>query len=77
MISKQRHVDALYQLKEALDRESAVARATTDNLAMMLRRMIWMAEKETGDTSMKVLAGKAKRMLINYGLEGSPLRESP
>jgi hypothetical protein len=46
-----------------------------DNLAMMLRRMIWMASKETGDTSMKVLAGKARELLRSYGLEGSVLRE--
>lgn len=46
------------------------------NLAMMLRRMIWMAEKETGDTSMKVLAGKARELLRLYNLEGDFLRAS-
>jgi hypothetical protein len=45
-----------------------------DDLAMMLRRMIWMAEKQAGDTSMKALAGNAKQLLAKYNLEGSPLR---
>jgi hypothetical protein len=44
------------------------------NLAAMLRRMIWMAEKETGDSSMKALAGTAKQLLASYGLQGSSLR---
>lgn len=46
-----------------------------DDLVMMLRRMIWMAEKETGDTSMKVLAGVARQLLIRHGFNGSPLRD--
>ena len=45
-----------------------------DNLAAILRRMIWMARKEVGDTTMKVLAGKAQELLQQYGLEGSVLR---
>ena len=40
------------------------------NLAMMLRRMIWQARKESGDTSMKVLAAKAENFLRSYGLQG-------
>lgn len=46
-----------------------------DDLAMMLRRMIWMARKETGDTSMKAIAGQANELLMRYGGDGSPLRE--
>lgn len=45
------------------------------DLSMMLRRMIWCANKETGDTGMKVLAGNAKQLLIKYNLGGSPLRD--
>jgi hypothetical protein len=47
------------------------------NLAAMLRRIIWMAKKEVGDTSMKVLAGKANELLSSYGLQGSVLRDEP
>jgi hypothetical protein len=46
-----------------------------ENLAAMLRRMIWMAKKQTGDTGMKVIAGNAQQLLMKYGLEGSPLRD--
>ncbi len=46
-----------------------------DNLVMMIRRMIWMARKETGDTSMKALAGQAAELLARCGLPGSPLRD--
>jgi hypothetical protein len=53
--------------------ESAVI---IENLAMMLRRMIWLAEKQTGDNSMTVMAGNAKQLLAKYNLEGSALRAS-
>jgi orotate phosphoribosyltransferase len=46
-----------------------------EDLAMMLRRMIWMAEKQAGDNSVKGLAGSAKQLLAKYNLKGSPLRE--
>lgn len=46
------------------------------NLAAMLRRMVWMAEKEAGDSSMKVIAGKAKELLAKYDLQGSALRDA-
>jgi hypothetical protein len=49
--------------------------AQNENLAMMLRRMIWMARKQVGDTSMKAIAGQAEILLKSYGLEGSPLRD--
>lgn len=45
-----------------------------ENIAAMLRRMIWMARKETGDTSMKALAGNAQQLLRQYGLQGTPVR---
>jgi len=48
-----------------------------DNLAAILRRMIWTAKKETGDTGMKVLAGNANELLKQYGLEGNLLRNKP
>ena len=51
----------------------AAERAALD-LAAMLRRMIWMARKETGDTSMKALAGQALELLKRHGLEGELLR---
>jgi len=63
---------------EKWDRQIVEAHARTDNLAMMLRRMIWQVGKMQGDTDLKVLAGKASDLLKQYGLEGSPLRsESP
>lgn len=46
------------------------------NLATMLRRMIWMAEKEAGDSSMKAVAGKAKELLARYDLQSSVLRDA-
>jgi hypothetical protein len=45
------------------------------DLAMMLRRFIWAAERQPGDSSAKVLAGKARELLVRHGLQGSPLRE--
>ena len=48
-------------------------RAAAD-LAAMLRRMIWMARREAGDTSMKALAGQASDLLKRHGLEGDLLR---
>jgi hypothetical protein len=54
---------------------SVRTQAQIDNLAVMLRRMIWMARKQVGDTSMKVIAGKAEELLKLYGLQGSLLRE--
>lgn len=47
------------------------------NLAMMLRRMIWQINKLDGDSSLKVLAGKADGLIKQYGLQGSPLRDAP
>ena len=52
----------------------AMKDAIIDNLAAMLRRMIWQARKEIGDTSMKGLAGAAHQLLKQYGLQGDPLR---
>lgn len=46
-----------------------------DDLALMLRRMIWMARREPGDTSIKTLAGQANELLIRHGGDGSPLRD--
>lgn len=51
--------------------------ARVGSLAMMLRRMIWCARKETGDTSMKALAGQASELLARHGLNGSPFRNNP
>ena len=60
----------------ALPAPSAAEReAPTDDLAMMLRRMIWQIERREGDISLKVLAGKARQLLLRYGLYGSPLRD--
>lgn len=42
---------------------------------MMLRRMIYHAKAQAGDTSLKVLAGKAAGLLETLGLQGSALRE--
>lgn len=58
-----------------LERKNNDSARVSENLAAMLRRMIWTAKKETGDTGMKVLAGKAGELLKLYGLEGSPLRD--
>ena len=69
--------EALQRYKtSALDLVVNVAACECANLAAMLRRMIWMAEKEVGETSMKALAGKARALLISYGVEGNPLRDS-
>lgn len=46
------------------------------NLAAMLRRMIWYARKQEGDTGLKVVAGRADELLRSYGLEGDLLRVS-
>jgi hypothetical protein len=62
---------------EKWDRQIVEAHARTDNLAMMLRRMIWQIEKMQGDTDLKVLAGKASVLLKRYGLDGSPMRAVP
>jgi hypothetical protein len=51
------------------------AEAKAHNLATMLRRFIWQAEKSTGDTSFKVLAGKARELVERYGLTGEILRD--
>lgn len=47
------------------------------NLAMMLRRMVWLVEKDPGESSLKILAGNAKQLLQAYGLEGLPTRDEP
>lgn len=60
---------------EKWDRQIVETQRVRDDLAMMLRRMIWQAEKMTGDTSLKMLAGNAKQLLVRHGLEGSPLRK--
>lgn len=58
-----------------MTQEKREAVAQRDNLAAMLRRMVWQIDKTTGDTSLKVLAGKTRELLKQYGLEGSPLRD--
>ena len=55
-------------------REVERRREEARNLAMMLRRFIWQADKSTGDTSFKVLAGKARELVERYGLTGEILR---
>lgn len=45
------------------------------NLAMMLRRMIWQIEKLPGESSLKTLAGNAKNLLGQYGLQGDIVRD--
>ena len=68
-------------LKAAIQNwQSATEFATRDsneatNLATMLRRGIWLAKKQTGDTGLKVWAGQAYDLLCNYGRQGSPLRK--
>lgn len=47
------------------------------NLATMLRRMVWQIDKLTGDSSLKVLSGLAKDLLAKYGLRGDLLRDDP
>lgn len=44
------------------------------NVATMLRRMICLVERHEGDTSLKVIAGKARQLLAKYGLQGNILR---
>ena len=64
-------------IAEALTREVERRREAEDkarNLAMMLRRFIWQADKSTGDTSFKVLAGKARELVERYGLTSEILR---
>ncbi len=49
--------------------------AQRDDLAMMLRRIIWQINKNPLDYSgLKVLAGNAGQLLEQYGLQGSVLR---
>ena len=48
--------------------------ATIENLARMLRRLIWQINKMDGDLGIKATAGKAKQLLWKYGLQGNPLR---
>ena len=55
-------------------RETTPSERAASDLAAMLRRMIWMARKETGDTSMKALAEQASELLKRHGLEGDLLR---
>ena len=55
-------------------RETTPSERAASDLAAMLRRMIWMARKETGYTSMKALAGQASELLKRHGLEGDLLR---
>lgn len=55
--------------------ELALLKAQVSNLSMMLRRFIFQAEKTVGDNSLKVLAGKARQLLVQYGLTGSVLRD--
>ena len=60
---------------DRVNAELATARNATSNLATMVRRGAWLANKQTGDTSMKVWAGNAKDLLRTLGMEGNPLRE--
>jgi len=50
---------------------------TIENLAMMMRRLIYFANKTEGDTSLKVVAGNASDLLGRYFLSGNILREQP
>lgn len=47
---------------------------TIENLATMLRRLIWQINKMDGDLGIKATAGKAKQLLWKYGLQGNLLR---
>jgi hypothetical protein len=66
---------ALDNLVKSASTPSPASSSVEQDLAMMLRRFIWDARKQTGDASAKVLAGKASELLVRLGLEGSPLRE--
>ena len=44
------------------------------DLAIMIRRGVWLAKREIGDLGIKVWAGKAYQLLQKYDLQGSPLR---
>ena len=46
------------------------------DLGTMIRLGVWLAKRETGDTGIKVWAGKAYQLLQKYGLQGSPLRDN-
>lgn len=59
---------------QAADDEAMRRGHVIEELAMMLRRMIWLANKKIGDTSMKAVAGSARELLAKYKLEGQPLR---
>jgi hypothetical protein len=67
--------------QERVDRAAVIEGGPEDDwdgrndLATMLRRFIWMVNKEVGDSSLKALAGKAQQLLAKHGMEGSPLRE--
>lgn len=58
-----------------VERDIKAAKAVSDDLAMILRRMMRQADMQPGDTSLKVLSGKAKQLLAKHGLEGSLLRD--
>lgn len=47
------------------------------NLATLLRRFIWQAEKLVGDSSLKTIAGQARGLMERYGIAGDLLRGDP
>lgn len=60
---------------EKWDQQIVEAHRARDDLATMLRRMMWLIDIRAGDTSLKALSGKAKQLLAKHGLEGSLLRD--
>ena len=67
-----------HELKPALSSQEARIKELEfhrENLAVMLRRILWQIKKEPGDSSLKVLAGKASGLLEQLGLQGNPLRD--
>ena len=70
-----RQYQTLNGINDGLIADAKTQRAIVGNLARMLHRFIYDARKQTGDTSAKVLAGKAGELLTGYGLQGSILRD--
>ncbi len=68
--------DLIARIATHLSAPDADARdaAVIANLSMMLRRMVWQVNRLDGDSTLKVLAGKADGLIKQYGLQGSPLR---
>lgn len=65
------HIDVAFLIRRLNERDSVIS-----DLSMMLRRMIWQAKRQEGDTSLKVLAGNAHQLLAKYSLEGDILRDT-